>query len=131
MAHLLSSPSRPSRAPTRVQGPWLHAREPCTIPDLDEPRELGHNRRWRAAVWALRVGYLGLAVAVAGLVVMVSGSTPWILAFGEVTWLAAAVTVTAFLRARNGLPRSRPGYRSMRFMLIHDSVHARSSTRLI
>ena len=27
---------------------------------------------------ALRVGYLGLVVAIAGLVLMLSGSTPWV-----------------------------------------------------
>ena len=80
------------------------------------------------AVWALRVGYIAVAVVIVGLVVMLSGSTPWILAAGEITWLAAAVvTLTAFFWARHELPEPRPGYWSMRFMLIHDTVHARSS----
>jgi hypothetical protein len=75
------------------------------------------------------VGYVGLAVAVniAGIIVMSLGSTPWVLAIGVIIWLAsAAVTLAAFLRTRHELPEPRPGYWSMRFMLIHDTVHARS-----
>jgi hypothetical protein len=80
------------------------------------------------AVWALRVGYLALAVGLAGLIVTLSGSTPWVLAAGLIIWLAAAVvTFTAVVWARHELPEPRPGYWSMRFMLIHDSVHALSS----
>lgn len=80
------------------------------------------------AVWALRVGYLGLAVAMVGLIIMLSGSTPWVLAVGVIIWLAAAaITSTGFFWARHGLPESRPGYWSMRLTLIHDSVHPRSS----
>ena len=79
-------------------------------------------------MWALRAGYLALAVAIAGLIVTLSGSTAWILAVGLIIWLAvAAVTLTGFLWARHELPEPRPGYWSMRFMLIHDTVHARSS----
>ena len=97
---------------------------------MNEPPELRGNGHWRMAVWALRVGYLGLAVAIAGLVVLLSGSTPWVLAVGLAVWLAAAaVTLTGFLWARHQLPGSRPGYWSMRFMLIHDSVHALSSAQ--
>jgi hypothetical protein len=80
------------------------------------------------AVWALRVGYLALVVILAGLVATLSGSTPWLLAGGVIFWLvAAAVTVTGFLRARQELPEPRPGFWSVRLMLIHDTVHARSS----
>jgi hypothetical protein len=79
------------------------------------------------AVWSLRLGYLGLVVAIVGLIVTLSGSTPWILAIGLIMWLAAAAfTLTGFLRARHDLPEPRPGYWSMRFMLIHDTVHALS-----
>ena len=95
---------------------------------MDEPPELQQNGHWRMAVWALRAGYLALAVAIAGLIVTLSGSTAWILAVGLIIWLAvAAVTLTGFLWARHELPEPRPGYWSMRFMLIHDTVHARSS----
>ena len=80
------------------------------------------------AVWALRTGYAGLAVALAGLIVVLSGSTPWVLAVGLCIWLAtAAVTLAGFLWSRHELPPPRPGYWSMRFMLIHDTVHARPS----
>jgi len=83
------------------------------------------------AVWALRLGYLALPVAIAGLIMMMSaGSTPWVLGVGEIIWLAAAaVTLTGFFWARHELPEPRPGYWSMRFMLIHDSVHALSSAQ--
>ena len=79
-------------------------------------------------MWALRVGYLGLVVAIAGLVLMLSGSTPWVLAAGLIVWIAAAgVTLAGFFWARHELPDPRPGYWSMRFMLIRDTVHAQSS----
>jgi hypothetical protein len=92
---------------------------------MAEPPELRHKGDWRMAVWALRVGYLALVFAIAGLIMMLSGSAPWILAIGVISWLAAvAVTLTGFFRARNELPEPRPGFWSMRFMLIHHSVQA-------
>jgi hypothetical protein len=94
---------------------------------VDEPPELQHNGYWRVAVWSLRVGYIGLAVAFAGLIVTLSGSTPWVLAVGVIIWLGTvAVTLTGFLRARHELPEPRPTFWSMPFMLIHDSTHALS-----
>jgi len=94
------------------------------------PPELRHNGHWRMAVWALRAGYLALAVGIAGLIVMLSGPTPWVLAVGVIGWLAAAaVTLTGLFWARHELPGPRPGFWSMRFMLIHDTVHALSSAR--
>jgi hypothetical protein len=106
---------------------WPHNRRPATITGMDEPPELQHNGHWRMSVWALRVGYLALAIAIAGLIVMLSGSTPWLLVVGVASWLAAAaVTLTGFFWARHELPEPRPGYWSMRFMLIGDTVHARS-----
>ena len=62
---------------------------------MDESPELQYNRHWRMAVWALRVGYVGLVVAIAGLIVMSSGSTPWVLAVGVIIWLAAAAVTLA------------------------------------
>ena len=97
---------------------------------MDEPAELQHNGHWRMAVWALRVGYIGLAVAIAGLIVMLSGSTPWVLAVGVIIWLGTVpVTLTGFVQARHELPEPRPTFWSMRFMLIHDSTHALSTTQ--
>ena len=97
---------------------------------MDEPPELQYNGHWRMAVWALRVGYVGLAVAIAGLIVMSLGSTPWVLAVGVIIWLAAeAVTLAGFFWSRHGLPEPRPGYWSMRLMLIHDTVHAQTSAQ--
>ena len=58
---------------------------------MDEPPELQYNGCWRMAVWALRAWYIGLAVAIAGLIVMSLGSTRWVLAVGVIIWLAAAV----------------------------------------
>jgi hypothetical protein len=79
------------------------------------------------AVWALRTGYVGLAIGIAGLIVMSSGSTPWILAAGTIIWLvAAAVTLTGFFWSRHELSEPRPGWWSMRFMLIHDTVRPHS-----
>ena len=91
---------------------------------MEEPQELQHNGHWRMAVWALRVGYLGLAVAVAGLVALAFGSTSWLLAGGVIIWLATVpVTLTGFLWARHELSEPRPRLWSMRLMLVHDSVH--------
>lgn len=84
---------------------------------MDEPSELRHDGHWRMAVWALRVGYLGLAVAIVGLIVMSSGPTLWVLAVGVIIWLvAAAVTLAGFFWSRRALPDPRPGYWSMRTM---------------
>jgi hypothetical protein len=72
------------------------------------------------------VGFFALAVVIVGLIVL--GSTPWVLAIGVIGWLAAAaVTLTGVLRARNELPEPRPGFWPLRFMLLHDTFHARSS----
>ncbi len=76
------------------------------------------------ALWALRVGYVALAVAIAGLIMTLTGSTPWVLALGEMIWLAAAaVSLTGFLWARHELPEPPPGYWSMRLMLMRDTIH--------
>ncbi len=97
------------------------------MPGMDEPPVLEHDRSWRTAVWALRVGFVALVVAIVGLIVMLSGSTPWVLGVGEISWLiAAVVALGGFFWARHLLPKPRPGFWSMRFMLIHDSVHSRS-----
>lgn len=91
-----------------------------------EPAELQRNALWRMAVWALRVGYVGLGVAIAGLIALAFGSTPWVVAVGVIIWLATVpVTLTGFLSARHELPEPRPRLWSMRLMLIHDSVHPR------
>jgi hypothetical protein len=80
------------------------------------------------AVWALRVGFAGLALVIVGLIVLSAGSTPWVLALGVIIWLAAAaVTLSGVIRAHGELPEPRPGWWSLRFMLIHDTVHARSA----
>ncbi len=97
---------------------------------MDEPPELQDNGHWRMAIWALRVGYLGLVVAVAGLIVMSLGPTLWVLAIGVCIWLTAAgVTLTGLFWSWRELPQPRPGYWSMRFMLMHDTIHARSSAQ--
>ena len=94
---------------------------------MDEPPELQYSGHWRMAVWALRVGCFGLSVAIADIIVMSFGSTSWVLDVGLMTWLAAAVvTLSGFFWSRHQLSEPRPGYWSMRFMLIHDTIHARS-----
>ena len=83
-----------------------------------------HNGLWRMAVWALRVGYLGLAVAIVGLIALAFGSTP----------MGPRRRGDRLARHRPGdvdrLPlgaaratRARPRLWSMRLMLIRDSVH--------
>ena len=81
---------------------------------MDDPPELQYNGHWSMAVWALRVGYVELAVAIAGLIVKSSGSTPWILAIGVLTWLAAAA-VSFLVPARDS--RATTG-------VLVDEVHA-------
>ena len=108
----------------------LGIRQSGRIPGVDELSDLEYDGHWRIAVWALRVGFVGLAVAVGGLIAMSLGSTPWVLAVGVIIWLAAAVIVAAgFLRSRHDLPDPRPGFWSMRCKLIHDTVHVRSSAQ--
>jgi hypothetical protein len=95
---------------------------------MGEPPGLRHNGYWRMAVWSLRVGYVGLALAIAGLIVLVSGSTPWALALGVIVWLGTVPgTLTGLFLARHELPEPRPTFWSMRFMLIHDSTHGMSA----
>ncbi|HZS61306.1 MAG TPA: hypothetical protein VFA43_18660 [Gemmatimonadaceae bacterium] len=92
---------------------------------MDKPQELQRSRVWRMSVWALRAGYVGLALALAGLVALALGYTPWILACGVIVWLATVpVTLTGFLLARHELLEPRPKLWSMRLMLIHDSVQS-------
>ena len=114
-----------TRRKTLVARPWL-------------PHNPWHGRAaGTAAQRTLEDGSLGpprgvrrVAVAIAGLIVMLSGSTPWVLAVGVIAWLAvAAVTLTGVFWARHELPEPRPGYWSMRFMLIHDTIHALSSAQ--
>jgi len=95
---------------------------------VNEPLALRRNAHWRTAVWSLRVGYAGLVLAAAGLIVTLAGGTSWILAVDVVVWLATVpVTLTGFVRARRELAEPRPTFWSMRFMLIHDSVHSLSA----
>ena len=92
---------------------------------MEERPDLHDVGLWRMAVWALRVGYLGLVIAMAGLIGLAFGSTPWVLACGVIVWIATVpVTLTGFLSARHELPEPRPKLWSMRLMLIHDSVHS-------
>jgi hypothetical protein len=98
---------------------------------MDEPTELQHNKHWRMAVWALRAGYVWLAIIITGLILMTAGSTPWVLAVGVLLWLTvAAITLTGAIWARSELPEPRPGWWRLRFILIYDTVHPRPSARL-
>jgi hypothetical protein len=49
--------------------------------------------------------------------------------YTELCLAAAAVALTGFFWARPELLEQRPGYWSMRFMLTHDTVHARWSAQ--
>lgn len=97
---------------------------------MDEPPELADSHHWRIAVRALRAGYGCLGIALVGVVLLLVGATRWVLAAGVVGWLlCAGVTLTGFFRARQELPAPRPGLWPMRWMIISDSVHARSKGR--
>ena len=73
------------------------------------------------------MGYVGLVVAGAGLIVTLTGGTSWALAVGMIIWLGTVVvTLPGFLLARRELPEPRPTLWSMRVLLIHDSTHMRS-----
>jgi hypothetical protein len=94
---------------------------------MNSPPELQNNRHWRMAVWSLRAGYFALAIAIVGVIVVLVGSTPWVVAVGVIMWLvAAAITLTGVFWARHELPEPRPGLWPMRWMLIHDTVTGRS-----
>ena len=93
----------------------------CT--GMNEPPQLYGNAHWRMAVWSLRAGYTGLALAAVGVILTLTGSTPWVLAGGVIIWLSTvAVTLTGFVWARHELSDPRPTVWSMRLMLIHDSL---------
>jgi len=97
---------------------------------MDELAELHDNRHWRMAVWALRVGFAGLAIALGGLITVALGGTPWVLATGVVVWLASvAVMVTGFLWSRHELPGPRPGFWPIRSLLLRDTFHVRPGAR--
>lgn len=73
------------------------------------------------------MGIVALTVAFVGFILRVLGSAPWVVVVGVLSWFGAAiVTLTGFFWARQELPKPRPGYVSMRLMLIHDTVHARA-----
>ena len=96
---------------------------------MDEPTELQRNGHWKIAVWAFRVGLLAIATIVVGAIVLSSGGTPWVLAAGVIFWLVCAVVIaTGFLLTLHDLPEPRPGFWSMRWMIIHDAVGLRVRT---
>jgi hypothetical protein len=90
---------------------------------MDEPIAMQKNGHWKMAVWALRMGLLAITTIVVGLIVLSSGGTPWVLAVGVMCWLACAVLIgTGFLLTLRDLPEPRPGFWSMRWMIVHDAV---------
>jgi uncharacterized membrane protein YkgB len=100
----------------------------CETAEMDEPQQLQHLGPWRTAVWALRVGFIGLAVVLVGAIVLATGNTPWVLGVGVLIWIGAAiVTVSGVVRARHELPEPRPGLLPLRFMLLRDTFRARAA----
>jgi hypothetical protein len=90
---------------------------------MDEPTELQRNGHWKMAVWALRVGFVAVATILVGVIVLSTGGTPWVLAAGVIIWLACAVVIaTGFLLTLHDLTEPRPGFGSMRWMIIHDAI---------
>jgi hypothetical protein len=95
---------------------------------MDQHEALQNVTLWRIAVWTLRAAYVALVVVIVGIVVNASGGTSVVLALGVVLWLVTAITAAVcFMRARAQLPEPRPGFVAIRSMLLHDSVHRRSS----
>ena len=80
-------------------------------------------------MWALRVGLLAIATIAVGIVVLSFGGTPWVLAAGVISWLGCAVVIaTGFLLTLHDLPEPRPGFWSMRWLIIRDAVGLRVRT---
>ena len=103
--------------------------EPIQSWGVDEPTALQRNGHWKMAVWALRVGFFAVVTILVGVIVLSSGGTPWVLAVGVICWLACAVVIAiGFLQALHDLPEPRPGFWSMRRMIIHDAVGLRVRT---
>ena len=96
----------------------------CENKGVEESWPTAAERHWRISVWALRVGYVALAMAAVGLLLLALGETPWLLAAGVVAWLMCAATlVFGLLWTLNSLDDQRPGFWAMRVRLLGDSVH--------
>jgi hypothetical protein len=95
---------------------------------IDVSPKLRGSAHWRLAVWGLRLAGCGLGVAVAGLVTRVwsTGTGLSILAVGVVTYLiGAALVFTGLIPAFRALPRPRPSFWRLRWVLMRDALHAR------
>lgn len=90
---------------------------------------LRDDRRWRAAVWALRVGFLGLALVIVGVIVHRTSSATGlsILIAGVVVYLvSSAVTLSRVFAALRSLPQPRPSFMTIRLDLFRDVFRRRS-----
>jgi len=97
---------------------------------MGEWPELEDNGRWRMAVWALRVGFDGLLVVLAGVIALAFGGTSWVLAVGMFIWLTSAgVTAVGFLWSRHDLSEPRPGFWTVRFLLLRDTFSTKPSNQ--
>ncbi len=86
---------------------------------VEDSPQLRGGLHWRRAVWALRCGYVELLVVIAGLVLVLSGVTAWVLAAGMFAWLLTAVTLaTEFLVAQHEQADRRLGFWQMRKALL-------------
>jgi uncharacterized membrane protein len=92
---------------------------------VDDRADVRQDRHWWLAVWALRAGFGSLVVVLAGVVLLATGITPWVLTAGVVGWLVSAVvTLTGVVLAwRSADPR--PGFWATRWQLLRDTVHRR------
>jgi len=94
-----------------------------------EVTENGWKSPWRRAVWSLRSGYLSLMATIAGLILLGTGGTPWVLGIGVLAWLLfAGFTLSQVIQARNLLPDPKPGWWKLRWNLIEDSLRPSRST---
>ena len=98
---------------------------------MDEGTQLVNGSPWRLAVWGIRVIGPGLAVAAAGLVTLLwsRGTGLAILAAGMGIYLVGVmITVVGIILVYREVPPPRPNFIQLRWSLLHDAVHTRSTS---
>lgn len=89
--------------------------------------ELRADARWRRAVWAVRFQFIGLVGVVAGLIVRSSSSVglPIFLVALVVFLVSSAVALSGLVGAFGALPRPRPSFLDVRWVLLRDTFGAK------
>ena len=114
---------------TKGSGP--RRRLPRIIACMDKATDPRDSSQWRLAVWGLRVIGPGLAVVVAGIVALPwsTGTGQAIVAVGIGIYLVGVViTVLGIILVYREVPPPRPNFIQLRWSLLHDAVHARSTS---